>query len=134
MPVELKKIAEVPHHELMIADADDILIVVPEAGFKDTGETSRLTVEALRAYAAKLGKKCGLVIIENNIISQDPEARRNYGAGVTSDLFFGVTLVVSNSLARTIGNIAMKLAKMEIPTCMTDSVEAGVDWLKVQRK
>jgi hypothetical protein len=134
MALDLKKVASVPHHELMIADVDNILIVVPEEGFKDTGETSRVTVEALRDYAAKLGKKCGLAIIENNIISQDPEARRNYGEGVTSDLFFGVTLVVSNPLARTIGNIAMKLAKMEIPTCMTESVESGVAWLKLQQK
>src|SRR5512141_1154575 len=110
MSVTMKKIGSVPHHDLMIAGADDILILVPEEGFKDTAEASRLTVAALRDYAGKLGKRCGLVIIANNILAQDAESRRNYGKGITADLFFGVTLVVTIPLARAIGNVALRIA------------------------
>ena len=49
MSLTLKKIGSAPHHDLFIADADYILVVQPEEGFKDTAETSRLTVAALRA-------------------------------------------------------------------------------------
>jgi len=130
----MKKVGGAPHHDLMIADADDILIVVPEEGFKDTAETSRLTVAALREYAGKLGRKCGLVIIANNLLAQDAESRRNYAKGVTSDLFFGVTMVVSSPLARAIGNAAIRLTTMQIPMSLSESVEAGVIWNESQRK
>ena len=39
----MRKVASVPHHDLFIAEADDILIVIPEPGFKDTPEASRVT-------------------------------------------------------------------------------------------
>ena len=52
MSITMKKVGSAPHHELMIADAEDILIVVPEQGFKDTAEASRITVAALQELAA----------------------------------------------------------------------------------
>ena len=134
MSIDLKKVGSAPHHELMIADADDILIVVPEEGYKDTAEVSRLTVAALREYAQKLGKRCGLVIIANNMLSQDAEARRVYAEDVTADLFFGVTMVVSSPLARAIGSVATRLTKMPIPLSLSESIEAGIDWMESQRK
>lgn len=134
MSVTMKKVGSAPHHDLMIADAEDILIVVPEEGFKDTAETSRLTVAALREYAQKLGKKCGLVIIANNLLSQDAESRRNYAEGITPDLFFGVTMVVSSALARAIGNVAIRLTVMRIPICLSESVESGIAWIESNRK
>jgi len=134
MSITMKKIGSVPHHDLMVADADDILIVVPEEGFKDTAEASRLTVAAMREYAQKLGKKCGLVIIANNLLSQDAESRHNYAEGMTPDLFFGVTMVVSNPLARAIGSVAIRLTVMPIPFGLSESVEAGIAWMESQRK
>ena len=134
MTINMKKVDSVPHHDLMIADADDILIVVPEEGFKDTAETSRLTVAALREYAGKLGRKCGLVIIANNLLAQDAESRRNYAEGITADLFFGVTMVVSSPLARAIGNVAIRLTAMQIPMTLSENVESGIVWIESQRK
>jgi hypothetical protein len=118
----------------MIAEADDILIVVPEEGFKDTAETARLTVAALREYAGKVGKKCGLVIIANNLLDLEPGARRIYAEDITADLFSGVTMVVTSPLARTIGNVAIRLTKMQIPFSLSESVEAGIAWIKANRK
>lgn len=134
MTITRKKVGSAPHHELMIADAEDILIVVPEPGFKDTEETSRLTVAALREYAQKLGKKCGLVIIANNLLAQDAGSRRNYSEGITSNLFFGVTMVVSSPLARAIGNVAIHLTTMQIPLALSESIESGIVWLEANRK
>lgn len=134
MTVTLEKIGTVPHHDLMIAEADDILIVVPEAGFKDTAETARVTVAALRDYASRLGKPCGLVIVANNLLAQDAESRRVYAASITPDLFFSVTLVVSSPLARSIGNVAVRLTKMPIPLALTETIEAGIKWSTGNRK
>ena len=134
MTLNLKKVASVPHHELMIAEKDDILIVVPEQGFKDTEDATRLTVAALREYAQKLGKRCGLVVVANNLLSQDAESRRIYSEDITPDLFFSVTLVVSSPLARAIGGVAMRLTKMPIPLSLSDSIEAGIAWTESNRK
>lgn len=134
MSITLKKVGSAPHHDLMIADADDILIVVPEEGFKDTADASRLTVAALREYAQKLGKKIGLVVVANNLIAQEAESRRIYSEGVTPDLFFGITLVVSSLLGRAIGNVAIRLTPMQMPLSLSETVEAGIAWLESQRK
>ncbi len=134
MTISMTKVGSAPHHELMIADADDILIVVPEQGFKDTADASRLTLAALRDYAQKLGKKCGLVIVANNLLAQEPESRRIYADGVTPDLFYGIVMVVSNPLARVIGNIATRLNTLQVPLVLTETIEAGIAWSKANRK
>ncbi len=134
MTLTMTKVGSAPHHELMIADADDILIIVPEQGFKDTAEASRVTVAALRDYAQKLGKKCGLVVVANNLLAQEAESRRIYADGVTPDLFYGIVMVVSNPLARVIGNIATRLNTLQVPLVLTETIEAGIAWNKANRK
>ena len=134
MPDTLKKIGDVPHHELFIADAEDILIIIPEQGFKDTAEASRVTVAALREYASNLGKKCGLTIVINNLLAQEPESRRVYADGIVPELFFGIAMVVNNPLARIIGNLALHLNTLRVPLTLVDSVDAGIAWLETNRK
>lgn len=134
MSNDLKKVASVPHHDLLIAEKDDLLVVLPEPGFKDTAEASQQTVAALRAYAQKLGRRCGLVVVVNNLLAQEPEARRIYSDQLTPDLFFCVTLVVSSPLARMIGNVGVRFTKMPIPFVLSDSVEVGLAWADTQRK
>jgi len=130
----MRKVGSAPHHDLLVADADDILIVLPEEGFKDTAEASRITVTALQEYARKLGKKCGLIIVANNLLAQDAESRRVYADGITPDLFFGVTLVVSSPVARIIGNLALRLSAMQVPLNVVENIDRGIAWLKANRK
>jgi hypothetical protein len=132
--IVLKKVGSAPHHELMIAESDDILIIVPETGFKDTPDASRVTVAALRDYAQKLGKKCGLVVVANNLLAQEPESRRVYADAVTPDLFYGIVMVVSNPLARVIGNIATRLSTLKVPLVLAETIEAGIAWHEANRK
>ncbi len=132
--ISMKKVGSAPHHELMITEWDDILIVVPEEGFKDTPDASRVTLAALRNYAQKLGKKCGLVIIANNLLAQEPESRRVYADGVTPDLFYGIVLVVNSPLARVIGKVATRLSTMKVPLVLVETIEAGIAWNVANRK
>lgn len=130
----LKKVGGAPHHDLLIADAEDILIVLPEEGFKDTQEASLATVTALQEYARRIRQKCGLVIIANNILAQEPESRRIYAQNVIPDLFFGVAMVVSNPISRIIGNMSVRLGTMQVPICAVDSIDAGISWLESLRR
>ncbi len=132
--ITLKRVGSAPHHELMIAEADDILIVVPDEGFKDTPDASRVTLAALRDYAQKVGKKCGLVIVVNNLLAQEPESRRVYADGVTPDLFYGIVMVVTSPLARVIGKVSTRLASLQVPLVLAESIEAGIAWSEANRK
>ena len=134
MPGNLKKVGSAPHHDLLIADTEDILIVLPEEGFKDTPEASLLTVAALQEYARKLGRKCGLVIMANNLLAQEPESRRVYAENVVPELFFGVTMVVTNPIPRIIGSMGLRLSTLRVPITLVENVEAGIAWLETQRK
>ena len=133
MTIPMKKVGSAPHHELMIAGSDDILIVVPEEGFKDTPDVSRVTLAALREYAGRLGKRCGLVIVANNILAQEPESRRIYADGVTPDLFYGIVMVVTSPLARVIGQVATRLATLQVPLVLVETIEAGIAWNEANR-
>lgn len=134
LPDKMKKVGSTPHHDFMISEAEDILIVVPEDGFKDTPDASRVTLAALRDYAQKLGKKCGLVIVANNLLAQEPESRRIYAEGVTPDLFYGIVMVVTSPLARVIGNMATRLSMLKVPLVLAESIEAGIAWSEANRK
>ena len=134
LPDNMKRVGSPPHHDLLIADADDILIVLPEEGFKDTAEASRITVAALQEYARKLGRRCGLVIIANNLLAQEPESRRVYAEKVIPELFFGITMVVNSPIPRIIGNMGLRLSTLRVPITLVENVEAGIAWLDTQRK
>lgn len=134
LPENMKKVGSAPHHDLFIADAADILIILPEEGFKDTAEASRVTVAALQEYARKLGRKCGLVIMANNLLGQEPESRRIYAEKVVPELFYGITMVVTNPIPRIIGNMALRLRTLQVPICLAENIEAGIAWLETQRK
>ena len=134
LPENVKKVGSAPHHDLFVAEADDILIVLPEEGFKDTPEVSRVTVAALQEYAHKLGRKCGLVIMANNLLAQEAESRRVYAENVVPELFFGISMVVNNPISRIIGSMGVRLSAMRVPICLVENVEAGMNWLETQRK
>jgi hypothetical protein len=134
LPDKLKKVGSAPHHNLFVAEADDILIVLPEEGFKDTAQAARLTVAALQEYAHKLGRKCGLVILANNLLAQEPESRRVYAENILPDLFFGITMVVNNPIPRIIGSMGLRLSTLRVPISLVESVEAGMNWLETLRK
>jgi hypothetical protein len=133
-PSNLKKVGSAPHHDLLIAKTDDILIVLPEQGFKDTQESSRITVAALQAYARELGRKCGLVIVANNLLAQEPESRRIYAENVIPELFFGIAMVAASPISRIIGSMAVRLGAVQVPICVVESIDAGIAWLETQRK
>lgn len=134
LPVNVRKVGSAPHHDLLIADAEDILIVLPEEGFKDTADASRATVAALQEYARKLGRRCGLVIMANNLLAQEAESRRVYGENIIPELFFGIAMVVNNPISRIIGSLGLRLSTLRVPITVVEDVGAGIAWLETKRQ
>ena len=133
MLVELKKIGNTFNTEYSMHDPD-ILVVVPIPGYKDNVEAARSNMEWQKAFARNLGRKCGLVVVLNNLLSQDAESRKVYSEGMLPELFYGSALVVSNPLSRAIGSFFIGLSKPVIPLTLVNSIEDGIVWLENIRK
>lgn len=133
MPIELKKIGNTFNTDYS-AYNEDILVVNPNPGYKDNVESARSNIEWQQFFARKLGRKCGLVVVLNNLLSQDAESRKVYSDGMLPELFYGSALVVSNPLSRAIGSFFIGLSKPVIPLTLVGSIEDGIIWLESIKK
>jgi hypothetical protein len=133
MPYTFTKVGSIPHVEYLTPGVNDILVISPEAAYQDTPERARATVEFQQAYARALGRRVGLTVVINNLLSQDAESRKVYEAGTLPELFFGVAVVVGNPLARAIGTFTLRLTKVAVPTRLVETVDEGIAWLESVR-
>jgi hypothetical protein len=130
---EIKKVGETFNTEYSLYRTD-ILIVVPVPGYKDHVEAARANMEWQQTFARKLGKKCGLVVVVDNMLSQDAESRKVYSEGMLPELFYGSALVVSNLLSRAMGSFFIGLSKPIVPLTLVSSIEDGIAWLENLKK
>ncbi|MGB8648523.1 MAG: hypothetical protein WCF84_25025 [Anaerolineae bacterium] len=129
MPHELIHVANLYNTDYLTA-GPDILVASPAPGYKDTAESARASMDYVQNYARQLGKKCGVVVVMNNILSQDAETRRIYSERSTPDLFYGTAMVAGNPLARAVVSFFLGLSKLPIPLRMVDSIDSGIAWLE----
>ena len=112
---------------------EDIFLVVPRSGFRDTAESARQNVEYLNDYIRKAGRKFGAVIILKHVLSQDAETRRTYQSLTENGLYFGLALVVDSAMSRAVAGFFMGFSKPAVPTQLFDTAENGIEWLKTIR-
>ncbi len=111
----------------------DIILIVPQNSMVDTPETAQASADFQNAYAQKLGKKCGIVVIMSNLLSQDAETRRIYREVGENGHFFGVALVVDSPLSRALASFFIGLHKPKIPIKLFDKFERSVEWIRSVR-
>jgi len=128
MLIELKKVGNTFNTEYFTYN-EDILVVNPNPGYK-----ARSNMEWQQFFARSLERKCGLVVVLNNLLSQDAESRKVYSDGMLPELFYGSALVVSNTLSRAIGSFFIGLSKPVIPLTLVGSIEDGIAWLETIKK
>lgn len=133
MSIELTKVGDTFNTEYFMFELD-ILVVNPTPGYKDNVEAARSNMEWQQTFARKLGTKCGLVVVLNNLLSQDAESRKVYSDGLLPELFYGSALVVSNPLSRAIGSFFIGLSKPVIPLTLVKSIADGIAWLGTIKK
>jgi len=133
MSIKLTKVGDTFNTEYFVFEPD-ILVVSPALGYKDNIEAARSNMEWQQTFARKLGKKCGLVVVLNNLLSQDAESRKVYSDGLLPELFYGSALVVGNPLSRAIGSFFIGLSKPVIPLTLVKSIEDGITWLETIKK
>jgi hypothetical protein len=129
MSTELTKVDSTSNTEYLTAD-EDILVVWPTAGFKDTAESARMNVDYQCSFARNLGRPCGIVVVMNSLLSQNADARKIYAEGMQPELFYGIALVVSNPLSRAIGSFFMGRSKPLVRLTLVSSIDDGISWLQ----
>jgi len=114
-------------------DADpDILMIVPREGTIDTAADARENAAFFHAYASRLGRPCGCVVMMATMLSQDADARRAY-SDISPALFYGAALVVESALSRALGSFFVGLSRPVVPTRLFDTAERATEWLKSMR-
>ena len=113
--------------------SDDVLIVLPDKGLSDNGNSARVNIDYQTAYARMLGRPCAVVVVLDSLTSQDTEARRIYASGMQPTLFYAAALIVSNPLACAIGSFFLGLTRPAVPTKLFDTVEAATAWVATHR-
>jgi len=113
--------------------ADDVMVVIPDAGLKDDEASARANIEFQQGYATRIGRRCAVVVLLSRLLSQDAGARRVYAQGMDPALFFASALVVSNPLSRAMGSFFLGLTRPRTPTRLFDTVEAALAWVESLR-
>jgi len=133
MSIELTKVGDTFNTQYFMFEPD-ILVVNPTPGYKDNVDAARSNMEWQQTFARNLGRKCGLVVVLNHLLSQDAESRKVYSDGLLPELFYGSALVVGNPLSRAIGSFFIGLSRPVIPLTLVKSIEDGIAWLGTIKK
>ena len=112
---------------------DDIMLIVPPKGYRDSPIQARASADFQDDYARTLGKKCALIIVMSNVLSQDAETRRVYNEQPLSGCYYGTALIVDSALSRAIASFLIGLTQTMVPIKLFDTVEHGIEWLRTIR-
>lgn len=113
--------------------AADILVVQPDEGLRDDGDSARENMAFQTEYARSLGRPIAVIVLLSSLKGQDAEARRVYAEGMDTTLFYASALVVGNALARAIGSFFLGLSKPATPTDLFDRIERAIAWAESHR-
>ncbi len=116
----------------------DILVVMPPPNYKDSVDRARIIMDFIEPYAhaqyARVPpRKCGVIIVMNNILSQDAASRRVYNERTDPAVFNGIAMVVNNPLARAIASFFIGLSRLSVPLRIVDSVDDAIAWFESMR-
>lgn len=114
-------------------DARDILIVLPQSGLRDNGESARMNIEFQVGYAKSVGRPCAVIVHLSSLMSQDAEARRIYATAMVPATFFAASLVVTSPISRAIGSFFLGLSRPSVPTRMWPDFAKAIAWAESQR-
>lgn len=107
---------------------DDVLFGIPELGSKDTGPTAWDNRRAQVRYFRERGKKGGVVIFFDRMVSQDKDARRAYE---TMDCALTCCALVGGSmLTRAMFSFFLGVARPRVPIKLFGDAESAVRWIR----
>ena len=107
---------------------DGVLVAVPHEGSKDTGSSARSNRAEQVKYFRERGKKGGIVIFFDRMLSQDKDARRVYEG---MDVALTCTALVGGSmLARAMFSFFLGIARPRVPVKLFGDFESALSWVR----
>src|SRR5262245_45668980 len=95
-----------------------VLVAVPQPRFVQTVDSARRSLVELYRIADEQRRGQGVIVIVDNVASQDAAARRVWAREVDGRRYCGLALVCASLLARAIGSFYVGLSRPAIPTRM----------------
>jgi len=108
----------------------DVLLGVPRKDSIDDEVSARANATFQLDYARARGRPCGVVIVADNLASQDAGARRVYAELMDPALILGTALIVSRPLSRAIGSFFLGLTRPRVKLTMTGSIADALTWIE----
>jgi hypothetical protein len=108
--------------------SEDVLVAVPTPGYIQSVEGARASLAELVRIAEQRGRRQALVIVVDNVTSQDAASRRLWQRELDPGLLCGLALSCGSLLARAIGSFYIGLRRPTVETRMFASVREALKW------
>lgn len=81
-------------------------------------------------YIKSKGKKMGLVVFIDNLVTQDPASRQVYAKEPDNKVFTGVSLVGGSVLSRSLASFFLGISNTAVPMKFHATYQDACHWLK----
>jgi hypothetical protein len=103
-----------------------VLAAVPLPGSSDTLDTARENVTFQGGFFAKRGTRGVVVVLLDNLVGQDKEARRVYQTELDVERVLVTCLVGGTLLSRAVASFFLGLAKPRVPIKMCKNLDEAL--------
>lgn len=110
--------------------ATNVVVAVPRAGYRQTEESARRSLELLAQVAAQAGHRLSVIVLVDRVHAQDAGSRRVWSSDESTRVRASLALVCTSALARAIGSFFIGLNRPVTPTRMFASFHAALEWSK----
>jgi hypothetical protein len=108
----------------------DLIVALPNPSLRQSAEAAEASLNALDAIARSAGRKQGVLVLIDQVASQDAGARRVWSTPRHQETRCCQGLVSSTLLARAIGSFFLGLNKAAVPTRMFADLESAAAWAR----
>ena len=108
----------------------DIIVTIYHEKSVDTELKAREQLNFQEVFIKGKGKKMGLIVFIDNLVSQDAASRQVYAKEPDSKLFKGVSLVGGSMLSRGLASFFLGIKHTAVPMKFHASFQDACHWLE----
>jgi hypothetical protein len=111
----------------------DIIATIYREGSVDVEHTAREQLNFQHDYISKQGRKHGLLVFIDTLVSQDAASRRVYSKEPRPELFNGVALVGGTRLSRGVASFFIGISRLLVEQRFFATYREAMGWLRAKR-
>ncbi len=129
IPAEWVRVGETSNADIYEA-APDILVISPHANCVDTEQTARESVAFQDRYWRANGRRGAVVVLMDQILSQEGGARAVYVNETRQSLTTCYALVGETFFGQVVSSVFTGMAQPGLPTRVFPSIDAARPWIE----